>query len=216
MAPIGARRSRALEVLDFVARHGIVTIEHVMAAFDVGRTAGYRHVASCVEAGQLERVEFPFFESGFLRATRLGLRCSGLGLSPVSASLVSLPHRLCCVSVALLLAEEFGGKEVLSERELILRERVEESFVCSALLPGRRRHRPDLAVLTDEGVIAIEVELTPKAPRRLETIIAGWRDARCVTEVRYYCEAGVARRAVERAIERVGAADRVRVFEAPR
>ena len=32
---------------------------------------------------------------------------------------------------------------------------------------GARLHRPDLAVLAEAGAIAIEVELTPKAPRRL-------------------------------------------------
>lgn len=216
MPALSAHRSRAFEVLDFVGRHGIVSIEHVMAAFDIGRSAAYRHVASCVEAGQLERVEFPFFESGFLRATPLGLRCSGSGLSPVSATLASLAHRLSCVSVALLLSGEFGAERVLSERELILLERVEERPIFSALLSTSRRHRPDLGVALSDGAIAVELELSPKSPRRLETIMSAWKRATWVSEIRYYCEAGLTRRAVERAIERAGAAGRVRVFEVPR
>lgn len=61
------------------------------------------------------------------------------------------------------------------------------------------------------GVIAIEVELTPKSPRRLREIVRGWRRARWVSQVEYLCEPGPTRRAVERAVEQLHASDRVRV-----
>ncbi len=65
------------------------------------------------------------------------------------------------------------------------------------------------------GVIAVEVELTPKSPRRLRQILRGWRRASWVTEVHYLCEPGPTRRAVERAVEELHASDRIRIAEAP-
>ena len=50
----------------FVGRHGLVRIEHAMAAMGAGRTVTYGRVAACVQAG-------------LLRATRQGLRYAGLG-----------------------------------------------------------------------------------------------------------------------------------------
>ena len=71
-----------------------------------------------------------------------------------------------------------------------------------------------MAVTTEAGTIAVEVELTAKAPRRLEAIMRAWRRSPWVSEVRYYCEPGKTRRAVERAIQATRSGERVQVFEA--
>jgi hypothetical protein len=63
-------------------------------------------------------------------------------------------------------------------------------------------------------VISVEVELTPKSPKRLREIIRGWRRANWVTEVRYHCEPGQTRRAVERAVDKLHAGDRISISEA--
>lgn len=65
-------------------------------------------------------------------------------------------------------------------------------------------------------MIAVEVELSAKAPRRLEAIVRAWRRAGHVGEVRYYCPPGTVRRGVERAIERTHAGEKVRIEELPR
>jgi hypothetical protein len=70
--------------------------------------------------------------------------------------------------------------------------------------------------LTDGQTIAIELELSPKGPRRLAPIIVAWQKADSVSAVRYYVESGPTRRGVERAVEQVGACDRIQIFEAPR
>ncbi|MGA8744331.1 MAG: hypothetical protein WB507_00510 [Solirubrobacterales bacterium] len=64
-------------------------------------------------------------------------------------------------------------------------------------------------------IIAIEVELTPKAPRRLEQIVRAWRRASWVTEVRYYCAPGTTQRAVQRAVAKTHSEEKVRILEAP-
>ena len=55
--PPAAPRDRDQELVRFVGRHGLVAIRHVMATLGVGRTAAYRRVGCCVEAGLLERVD---------------------------------------------------------------------------------------------------------------------------------------------------------------
>lgn len=189
-----------------------------MAALGVGRASAYRRVAHCIDRGLLERVALLRREPSLLRATRRGLRFGGLGLPPAIVSAASVDHSLRCVSTALALASEDDG-QVLSERELILAERIEGRTIASAkvgeLPDGRPRlHRPDLAILAADWVIAVEVELTPKSAPRLQEIIRGWRRASHVAEVRYLCEPGQTRRAVERAVRDLHAGERIAITEA--
>jgi len=211
-------RSRERELVRFVGVHGAVAMEHAMAALEVGRTAAYNRVAACIEAGLLERLCLLQGEPSLLRATRAGLRYAGLGLDVAVISPGSVDHWLRCTSMALVLGEEFGADRVLSERELRLIERIEGRPIFSAKvgeLPSGapRLHRPDLAIPGEEGPIAVEVELSPKAPRPLEGLIRAWRRASWISEVRYYCEPGPTRRCVERSVQKTHAEERVRLLE---
>jgi hypothetical protein len=209
-APTSERRPRDRELVRYVGRHGVVAIEHLMDATEVGRTAAYRRVAACIEAGLLERLELLREEPSLLRATHEGLRYAGLGLKVAEVSPGAVGHWLRCATVAHRIEMHFGADRVLSERELAFAERIEERPIASAELAesgGRlTRHRPDLAVLADSGAIAVEVELTPKAPRRIEAILRGYSCASHLSEVHYLCAPGPTRRAVERAAAKTGAA----------
>ena len=213
-------RCRDRELVRFIGRHGIVSIEHVMAALSVGRTAAYRRVAACIERGLLERLDLLRDEPSLLRATRAGLRYAGLGLRVAIVSPGAVEHWLRCASVAQLLGNHFGHDRVLSERELIFVEQLAQRPFASAVM-GRlpngkpRLHRPDLVVLDDERPIAVEVELTPKAPRRLAAIVCAWREAHWVSEVHYLCAPGPTRRAVERTVARAGAGGRIAIGRGP-
>jgi hypothetical protein len=218
LAPEGEVLRRDRKLVRFVGRHGAVAIEHVMATMGVGRTAAYRRVGACVERGLLERLALLRGEPSLLRATRAGLRYAGLGLGVAVISPGSVDHWLRCASTSLLLSQEFGADRILTERELRLLERIEGRAIASARigeLPGGkpRLHRPDLVVLTEERPVAIEVELTPKAPGRLEQLIRAWRRASCVAEVHYLCAPGATRRAVERAVEKTRAEGRIQIEE---
>jgi hypothetical protein len=215
-------RNRDQELVRFVGRHGLVAIRHVMAALDVGRTAAYRRAAACIEAGLLERVDLLRTEPGVLRATRAGLRYAGLGLPLAPASPGNIEHTLRCASTAQLVARRYGGERILTERELVLAEQIAGRPIASATLGeyrGRPRlHRPDLAVFAEVGTIAIEVELTPKAPYRLQGLIRAWRLAAMssdLSEVHYLCEPGQTRQAVERAVYAVKAERFIALAEAP-
>lgn len=211
-----ADKDRAL--VTFVGRHGIVALSHVMAALDVRRAAAYRRVARLREAGLIEWVQV-FISRSYLRATRQGLRYAGLDMPVAQLSAASLEHSLRCATVAQCLERKLGPGSVLSERDVALAEALEEREIACAVLgtPSKpRRHRADLAILTEEETIAVEVELTAKAPRRLVAIIRAWRLAvACglVREVHYLCEPGKTYRAVQRAVGSVQAEGCVRVIE---
>lgn len=218
-AGAGAGRDRDHELVCYVGRHGVVTIADVMKVMGVGRSVAYDRVAVCVEAGLLERLELLRSEPTLLRATRDGLQYAGLGLPLAEVSPGAVTHWLRCVSTAHVLCGHFGAERVLTERELVLAERVEGRPIASAevgTLPNGapRLHRPDFAVLAESGLISIEVELTPKSPRRLEGIIRAWKAAPWVKEVHYLCRPGQTRRAVERAVAAAGAASKVAVTKA--
>jgi hypothetical protein len=218
VGPRGGSMTRDRELVRFVGRHGAVAMDHVMATMCVGRTAAYRRVAACMERGLLDRLDLLRGEPSLLRATRGGLRYAGLGLPVAAVSPGSVDHWLRCASTSLLLAQEFGAERILTERELRLLERIEGQPIASAkvgeLAGGEPRlHRPDLAILTDERPIAVEVELTPKGAGRLDQLIRAWRRASWVGEVRYLCEPGATRRGVERAVQKVRAEGRVRIGE---
>lgn len=207
------------ELVRFVGLHGAVSVEQVMGAFGVGRTAAYRRVAACIAAGLLERLALLREEPTVLRATRAGLRFAGLDLGLCIVSAGSVAHWLRCTSVALLMEERCGPGSVIAERELRWIERSEGRAVFSAKighLPdgSDRLHRPDLALWIGKRPLAVEVELSPKAPRRLEAIIAAWRRAGWVGGVLYVCEPGPTQRGVERAIRKTRAWERVQTLVA--
>jgi hypothetical protein len=213
-APARAPRCRDRELVHFIGRHGAVSIEHVIAALGTGQTMAYRRVAACVERGLVERLALLRDEPTLLRATRDGLRYAGLGFSLAEVSPGGAPHQLRCVSVALDIGERHGHERVLTERELRALERADGRPFASAKvgeLPSGhpRLHRPDLVLLGGKRPTAIEVELSPKSPRRLEQILRAWRRASWVAEVRYLCAPGETRRAVERAIRKTRAEGRV-------
>lgn len=207
---------RDWEIVRWVGRLGAVTIDQLRARFGLGRTAAYRRVAACVEGQLLERVALLRGQPALIRATRRGLRLTRLPLSVAQAPPELVGHWVACGWVAITLEQEFGAEAVRSEREIRLEERWSEGPIASAKLGENpdgsdRLHRPDLAVVTGGRIVAIEVELTPKAPRRLEGIVKAWRRARWVDSVRYYVPHGSTQRGVERAVDHMRARDRVEV-----
>jgi hypothetical protein len=209
--------ARDWQIVRWIGRIGVVTIEQLQVRFGLGRTVAYRRVAACVDAGLVERVETLRGVPALIRATRRGLRYTGLRLSLAQAPLELVGHWIACGQVAVALEREFGVDTVRSEREIRALERTVNEPIASAVIGehadgSRKLHRADLAVTAD-SVVAVEVELTPKAPRRLEEIVRAWRRARWVESTRYYVTGGSTRAGLERAIARVHASERIQVLD---
>lgn len=210
--------SRDRELVGWIARMGAVGIGHVRERFGVCRSVAYAIVARPVEAGLIERVATLPGDPTLLCATQQGIAYAGLGLAPAKVAPGQVDHWLSCADVALWAEKRWGKDSVTSERELRFQELAAGRPIGSAVvgeLPGGRPmlHRPDLLLADNGRTMAIEVELTPKAPRRLEHIVRSWRRARHVDQVLYLVPAGPTQRALERAVATTHAQERVIVRE---
>jgi len=219
----GERRDRDRELVRLIGRHGAMSLEQVMRAMGAGRTATYRRFARCEEAGLVERLRILGSGPAVLHATREGLRYAGLGLPVAAISPGGVDHMLRCTSLAIRIEQLHPDRCVFTEREIVLEESIRGKALASVAV-GRFRgrpkmHRADLLVESEgsEGekfLVPFEVELTPKAPARLRTIIAAWANAARAGRfplVYYFCEPGQACRAVERAVAKVGAGDKIAI-----
>jgi hypothetical protein len=153
-------------------------------------------------------------------ATAAGVRASGVsGLDPCRVSATGAQHLAACAHVAATLERGYPEHPVSGERELRRRERASSTPVASAVLSrtsgrGRQLHRPDLVIWPAAGArglpLAVEVELTIKAPRRLAEICRAWARSRHVEGALYVAPVEV-RRALERAIVAAQAGARIAV-----
>jgi hypothetical protein len=142
----------------------------------------------------------------------------GLDRCRVSAS--NAHHLIVCAGVAVDLERCYPDHRVLGERELRRDERERGCVLASALLGmgfdgDPVRHRPDLVLWPTGSAgglpVAVEVELTIKAPRRLLQICRAWARARCVAGVLYLASPAV-ERPLERAVLRASAQDKVLIL----
>jgi hypothetical protein len=206
----GGKRSdyiskRDLEVLDFIARFGVVPRRAVAT------WAGTRRTATVTRERRLRKAELLRTVRGYgdigplVVCTKLGLKASGRReLRPARISLAALSHDTVVAELAAGL--ERDGESYLSEREIFARERAEGEQVLSASLPNGRSHRADLLRVDRSGAVreAIEVELSTKGAARLDELMRAWRRAvldRRVSGVVYRCAPRTlpyVRRAVER------------------
>lgn len=164
---------RDLEVLEFVARFGVVPREVVALRAETRRT-----VAATRER-RLREAELVEVRPGFGDGTRVVL-CTRMGLRAVLRGDLTTPvlspgklhHSSVVARVGAQL--ELAGHSVLSEREILARERAEGERVFSVERGNGSYHRPDLILLIDPPE-AIEVELTDKSARRLDELMRAWR-----------------------------------------
>lgn len=209
--------ARDVEVLDFIVRFGLVSRAAVAAWAATGRSVTFARERRLREAGLIEVGSQFWGGERLIVPTAAGVRLSGFGhLGPARFSGSSARHE---AAVARLAAQmERQGRRVLSEREVIARERVEGRRLFSLEVEGGRRfHRCDLLGTGEEARApeAIEVELTAKGTERLDLLMRSWRRAVAqgrFSRVVYRCPAST-RGPVERAVERTGTAEFVRIEE---
>jgi hypothetical protein len=197
----GARSPERSSILEWTARLGAVTAEALAEHCGVSVTSARARLAAAQRRGLVRRAD-PLTRAPALYAvTRVGLRAAGLSvLGPCTVTAANAAHLVACARVAAALESCYPGHFVASERELRRDERTDGWL-----------HRPDLVIWPLDGgspPVAVEVELTAKAPRRLEQICRAWARTTCVAGVLYVAPPGV-ELALERAIARARAGDRI-------
>lgn len=191
--------------------------EDIQALIGRGRSEAYRHIAKGIDLGLLDRVSLLRGQPALIVATADGHSLAASGLPVVRLSPGSVTHAAACSGVAVELASRHPECDLISDAELRRDEALAARPIASAGLGDRRDgqprlHRPDLVLLGEGRPTPIEVELSPKAPQRLLEIVRAWRRASHVEEVVYLCAPGLTQRAVEAAVKKAHAHERVRVI----
>jgi len=207
-------------IMQWTARMGAVTDEALADRLDVTVASARGRLQVLQKAGWLSRKRPLAQQPALYTATRAGLRIAALqGLDPCRVSASNAHHLIVCARVAAALERCYPDHLVLGERELRRDERERGVPLASARLrlgpdSGPLLHRPDLVLWPqdpnagDELPVAVEVELTVKAPRRLAEICRAWARCRCVAGVLYLAPPEV-RRALDRAIDQAQAGERI-------
>ncbi len=217
---IGARPPEPVPLLRWAAGLGAVTAEALALREGCGLHRARGRLSAACRAGLLRRARPLRAEPSLYTVTGAGLAAGGLPearsgrVSPTGAR-----HAIACATAAALLEGIYPGSEVIGEGELRRREREPGGPYASAILDVRPDgssvlHRPDLVLVAPGSVLptAAEVELTVKAPERLDRICRAWARCRHVAGVLYLADPA-ARGALERAVGRVGAGERILVLD---
>lgn len=227
-----------LALVRWIAGLGAVTAEALAVHLGVSVASARGRLRAAVAKGLLCRYAPLAGQPALYGVTRAGLRAAGVeDIDPCTVSAAGATHLIECARVAVALERCFPDHRVEGERRLRARERACGRLLASAHVgasasmnagagaaggsaagagaePGRRRHRPDLVLWPTDAAaglpVAVEVELTVKAPERLAAICRAWARTACVAGVLYLAPPEV-ERAVARAIERARAQDRVLV-----
>ncbi|HTU78787.1 MAG TPA: hypothetical protein VMF09_08515 [Solirubrobacteraceae bacterium] len=207
-----------LAILRWTAGLGAVTAEALAHRGGLTLASARSRLASAERAGMLRRSRLLAAAPALYTATPAGLRaCGARGFQPCRVSVANAPHAIACAAAAAALERAYPDHRLMGEPELRHDEREAGAALASAQVGEGPRgaqllHRPDL-VLWPDGPhellpVAIEVELTVKAPQRLLAICMAWARCRCVAGTVYLAAAGV-QRPLARAIERAGANERI-------
>jgi hypothetical protein len=192
---------------------GAVTAEAFARHLGVSRASARARLSAGARAGLVSRTQVLAGEPALYTITASAVRAAGLGgLGPCRVSAANAEHAITCALVAAVLERAYPDHSVMGERELRREEREAGVALASASVGGSP-HRPDLVLWPDGAAderlpVAVEVELTVKAPRRLEDICRGWARARCVAGTLYLAASDV-QRPLSRAIERARAGERI-------
>ncbi|HEV2974130.1 MAG TPA: helix-turn-helix transcriptional regulator [Solirubrobacteraceae bacterium] len=200
------------ETLMWTARVGAVTADALAELRGASLASARAHLGSLTRAGLLVRRRLLVGEPSLYTITGAGLRRVEVPWSgPRRVSVANAPHTFACARAAAALQRGYPDHVVIGECELRRRERVACAPLASAALmmgPGATPlHRPDLVlwpVAPERLPVAVEVELTVKAPRRLAEICRAWNATSGVAGVLYLAPPSV-RRALARAIALTGA-----------
>lgn len=209
-----------VELARWAGSLGAVTAEALAHRNGISVASARARLSLARCAGLLSRKRPLLGQPALFSATRAGLRACGMhGVQPCSVKSAGAHHLIVCAAVAAALERCYPDHHVVGERELRRDERECGRLLASAQLGWVREgtsptHRPDLVLWPNASgglPIAIEVELTIKAHRRLIDICRAWASNRAVAGTLYFAPSDV-ERALMRAIEKIYASERIIVL----
>jgi hypothetical protein len=209
-----------IELARWAGSLGAVTAEALAHRHSISVASARARLGLARRVGLLSRRRPLSGQPALFSTTRAGLHACGMrGVRPCSVKAAGAHHLIVCAAVAAALERYYPDHRVVGERELCRDERECGRPLASAQLgwelEGRSTmHRPDLVLWPNAGgglPVAIEVELTIKAHRRLIDICRAWASNRVVAGTLYFAPPNV-ERALVRAIEKTYASERIVVL----
>ncbi len=210
-----------IELVRWAASLGAITADALALRLDTTQASARARLSVVERRGLLTRDRPLAGQPALFSATRAGLRaCGARGIEPCHIATPTARHLMMCARVAASLERCYSDYRLMGERELRRDEREHRGPLASAqlgfLCTGEpRRHSPDLVLWpsVNGGLpVAVEVELTVKAPRRLVEICRAWARCRAVAGVLYVAPEVVGR-ALGRAIAEARAWEQIAVVK---
>ncbi len=206
------------ETLRWIGSLGGVSAEALACHLDVSLASARGRLSVARRSGWIASSRPLADRPTLYTATASGLRAGGArGIEPACVSAAGAAHLLACAHVAAALERCYPEHRVLGERELRHHEREHgHRCACAELGVGAhgepQLHRCDLVLWPNAHPgtmpVAVEVELTTKAPARLAAICRAWARSREIAGVLYLAPRNVAR-ALQRAVDRAEARERI-------
>jgi len=232
---------RDRELLAFVAEHRLVLAAQAQALLGVTERVAYRRLGALTTRGLLKHTQMLHRRPGWYQIARPGLAMIGSALPAPRIDLRCYEHDIGVAWLWLAASRgAFGDVDrIVSEREM--RSRDTARLVAGRAAAARdeprgmtgddreppfgvrlggvgpggliRLHYPDLLLLVgpNQDRVAIELELSFKGRRRLETILAGYGAEPSVAAVLYLAEKPAIRREIRSSAARLGISDLVHV-----
>lgn len=190
--------SQQVALAEWTARFGAVTAEALALRDGCSVGSARARLLAAQRAGLLARERPLTDQPALFTATKAGLRAAAIGgVQPGRVSAANTRHSIVCAWAGAALELFYPDHHVMGERELRREESARAKPLASASLGGGAKgaallHRPDIVLWPSAPAqarpVAVEVELTVKAPRRLLAICRAWARCRCVAGVLYLTE----------------------------
>jgi hypothetical protein len=183
MGPADRAGDRRLALVRWAAGLGAVTGEALAVREGSGLASARARLRGAARAGLLRRCEALRGVPAMYVVTPAGLRACGLRRrTPVPVGPGGAPHAIACAWVAAVLERDYPHHRVLGGPDLRAERSSRGEALASARIAGAASapvlHAPDLVLIARAPAtappVAVEVELTVKAPRRLEAICRAW------------------------------------------
>ena len=200
--PVGSARrveltDRDIEILTWITRHGIVTVEQIARRFFPGTSgihAAQRRIRklAAVHPPVIRRDRTFWRYPTVIRVTASGANLTGCDLRPARLVLAEVAHSLAIVDLTEQLLRDHPGATVITERERRA-ERYRDKRTGGRRATGRI---PDGVLVTHASPAketAIEVDLSARREKTVEQIVRAYQAERYAAVLWYVLPSRVAR-----------------------
>lgn len=210
---------RDVELLSWVARFRFVTAAVLSERFSVTEQRVNARVRRLEAEGLVQRFRSAPTQAHAISVTRVGARRLGLPVRRAPRTDVQREHELLIASFVSRVERSGRGVVARTEREQRSLEGERAARFSVEVRPARPREVrrwPDVVLETPARRVAIEIELSEKAPERLRRIVAGYVHCSHYDEVRFLVSGPLLAARIARAAQAERRTHSGRVFAAVR